>query len=264
MKKHHTIFILLFFIVMMLVGPVNTVMAESAESKILIFDEAELLSQEEYDTLNKLANELGGERATDIIILTTANSDNIDVVKMTENFYDDYGPGYDKPHGNAVILTMDMRNRDIYLAGFYKAEQYLDNKRLDKIRNKITPYLSDGAYADGFEKYIATVHRYMSFKPGVNPDNILFNIWFQLGAAAVIGAIVVSIMAYNSGGRVTVNRTTYEDAGTSGILDRKDQYIRTTVIKTKIEKNNSSGGGGGGGGGFTGGGHSHSGSRGKF
>lgn len=263
MKKQQLIFILPFFIVMLLVGPVITVMAESADGKVLIYDEAELLNQEQYNRLNKLANELGAERETDIIILTSTNSDNMDVVKMTENFYDNYGPGYDKPHGNAVILTMDMRNRDVYLAGFYKAEQYLDDDRLDKIRNKITPYLSDGAYADGFEKYIATVHRYMSFKPGVNPDNILFNIWFQLGAAAVIGAIVVSIMAYNSGGRVTVNRNTYEDASTSGMLDHKDQYIRTTVTKTKIQKNNNSGGGGGGGG-FTGGGHSHSGSRGKF
>ena len=102
----------------------------------------------------------------------------------------------------------------------------------------------------------------MGFKPGVNPDNILFNIWFQLGGALVIGGIVVGLMAYRSGGRVTVNSHTYEDASTSGIVDRQDQYIRTTVTKRKIEK--SSGSSSGGGGGITGGGHSHSGSRGKF
>jgi uncharacterized protein len=103
----------------------------------------------------------------------------------------------------------------------------------------------------------------MGFKPGVNPDNILFNIWFQLGGALAIGGIVVGMMVYRSGGRVTVNRQTYEDASNSGILDRQDQYIRTTVTKHKIEKSSGSSSSGGGGG-VTGGGHSHSGSRGKF
>ncbi|MNE72309.1 hypothetical protein D3C80_1682370 [compost metagenome] len=104
----------------------------------------------------------------------------------------------------------------------------------------------------------------MGFEPGVNPDNILFNIWFQLGGALAIGGIVVGMMAYRSGGRVTVNRRTYEDASTSGIVDHQDRYIRTTVTKTKIEKSSGGGSGGGGGGGVTSGGHSHSGSRGKF
>lgn len=235
----------------------------ATEIKMLVYDKAELLTQEEYDELNKMANEYGAKRETDIIILTTNNMENIDVVDMTEDFYDEMGLGYDKAFGNAVILTLDMNNRDVYLAGFYKAEKYLDDGRLDKIRNKITPYLSNGDYKLAFEKYIKTSYKYMGFEPGVNPDNILFSIWFQLGAAIAIGGIVVGIMAYRSGGRVTVNRKTYEDAGSSGIVDRQDRYIRTTVTKTKIQKN-TGGGSGGGGGGVTRGGHSHSGSRGKF
>lgn len=175
---------------------------------------------------------------------------------------------YDKPHGNTVILTMVMSARDgtrnVHLEGYYKAEKYLDSGRLTKIRSKITPDLSNGNYKQAFEKYIKTAHRYMGFEPGVNPDNILFNIWFQLGSAAAIGAIAVGIMAYRSGGRVTVNRRTYEDASTSGIMDHQDRYIRTTTTKRKIERNTGGGSGGGGGGGVTRGGHSHSSSSGKF
>lgn len=261
MRKLYMILTLLSFMSMLFIAPIQ--MEAAVEMKTLIHDEANLLSQEQYDELNELANEYGAKRETDFIIITTNNPDKIDVVDMTEDFYDDNAPGYDKPHGNAVILTLDMKSRDVYLAGFYKAEDYLDSGRLDKIRNKITPDLTDGYYADAFEVYIKTAYKYMGFRPGVNPDNILFNIWFQLGGAVVVGVIVVSVMAYRSGGRVTVNRQTYEDASTSGILEHQDRYIRTTVTKTKIEKSNS-GGGGGGGGGFTGGGHSHSGSRGKF
>ena len=75
-------------------------------------------------------------------------------------------------------------SRNVHLEGYYKAEKYLDAGRLTKIRDKITPDLSRGNYQEAFEKYIKTAHRYMGFEPDVNPDNILFNIWFQLGVAA--------------------------------------------------------------------------------
>ncbi|ANS77317.1 hypothetical protein AWM70_17960 [Paenibacillus yonginensis] len=237
--------------------------SEGNANKSLIYDEAHLLTAEQTKELNELALRYGAERETDFIIFTTDNPENLDVVDLTENFYDEKAPGYDKSHGNAAILTLDMRNRDVYLAGFYKAEERLDDGRLQKIRSKITPDLTEGNYADAFETYIKTAYKYMGFKPGVNPDNILFNGWFQLGVAVVIGGIVVGIMAYRSGGTVTVNRMTYEDAATSGVLAQEDRYIRTTTTRRKIERQ-SSGSGGGGGGGRTGGGHSHSGSRGSF
>ncbi|MEC0093813.1 hypothetical protein PMSM_26890 [Paenibacillus macquariensis subsp. macquariensis] len=262
MMKQRTILAILFFIAVYLAVPMEMSLA-SPELKTLIYDEAGLLNQEEYDELNLMANEYGAKRETDIIIYTSNNDDNVDVMKMTEDFYDDKGPGYDKSHGNAVILTMDMRNRDFYLAGFYKGEEYLDQGRLDKINDKISPDLANGDYRLAFQKYIQTAHRYMGFRPGVNPDNILFNGWFQLAVSVGIGGVIVGMMAYRSGGRVTVNRQTYEDSSTSGILERQDQYVRTTTTKRKIEKNNG-GGSGGGGGGTTGGGHSHSGSRGSF
>ena len=63
-----------------------------------------------------------------------------------QDFYDENAPGYDQPHGNTAILTLDMQNRDVYLAGFIKAEDYLDDSRLDLIRDKITPDLSSGNY----------------------------------------------------------------------------------------------------------------------
>lgn len=252
----------LAFLAVLLLLPMGQVDA----AKNLIYDEAGLLSSEEIASLNTLANELGAERETDIIIITTNNPDNIDIEIMVGDFYDDQAPGYDQPHGNAVILGLDMKERDVFLAGFAKAEVYLHNERLDQIRNRITPNLSNGNYYAAFESFIQTSHRYMGYEPHVNPENILFKLWFQLAVSIGLGALVVTTMAYRSGGRVTVNARTYEDGAASGVLNRQDQYIRTTVTKRKIPKNNGGGGSGrgGGGGGFTGGGRSYSGSRGKF
>lgn len=264
MRKQFALLAVLFLLAAYLTVPAGT--AAAAETKKLIYDEAGLLSAEEYAELNEMANKYGAKRETDMIIITSNNPEDIDVVVMTQDFYDEMALGYDKPHGNAVILTLDMKNRDVYLAGFYKAEQYLDDDRLDQIRYKITPDLSNGDYKRAFEKYIKTAHKYMGIKPGVNPENPLFSLGFQLIAAVIVGGLVGGVMTFRTGGRVTVNRRTYEDASTSGIVDRQDQYLRTTTTKRKIERNtsSSSGGGRGGGGGITGGGHSHSGSRGKF
>lgn len=251
----------------------------AAKDGKLIYDEAGLLTVTEYEELHRLAEKYGAKRETDIMIFTTNNPDLIDVEVLTQNFYDEYAPGYDKPHGNTVILTLDMGNRDVYLAGFYKAKTYLDDGRLDKIRERITPDLSSGDYSKAFATYIKTAHKYMGFEPNVNPDNPLFNIWFQLIVSVIIGGFVVCVMVFGSGGRVTVNRRTYEDAKTSGVIAHEDRYIRTTVKKRKIEKNTGSSGGSGfggsgsggsfggsgfGGGSVTRGGHSHSSSRGKF
>ncbi|MDF2650347.1 MAG: hypothetical protein K0Q73_6152 [Paenibacillus sp.] len=262
MKRNSMLLAVLFIFAVVLAVPME---AAATELKQLVYDNAGLLEQEEYDELNAMANQYGAKRETDIIIVTSNNKDNIDVMKMTQDFYDEHAPGFDKPHGNAAILTLDMRNREVYLAGFYKAELYLDDGRLDKIRSKISPDLTSGDYMQAFQTYIQTTHKYMGIRPGVNPDNLLFNIWFQLACSLGLGGIIVGVMAYQSGGRVTVNPRTYEDDSNSNILDNRDDYVRTTVTKQKIEKSSGGGSsGGGGGGGTTGGGHSHSGSRGSF
>jgi len=247
-----------------LASPFLASTAYAAEPKRMVYDDANLLDADERLLLESAAARHAEKRDTDFIIYTTNNEKNVDVVKLTQDFYDSKKLGYDKPHGNAVILTMDMRNREVYLAGFYKAKTLLDDGRLDKIRNKITPDLSGGYYYSAFSKYMNMADRYMGFKPGTNPDNIIFNGWFQLAVAFFIALFIVWGMKANAGGRVTVNAGTYANAGTSGIIDKHDIYLRTTVTKKPIPKPSSSGGGRGGGGGTTSGGHSHSGSRGSF
>ncbi|MCG7379894.1 TPM domain-containing protein [Paenibacillus sp. ACRSA] len=297
MKKgtYITLMTAFIFIVMCVASPWIPAQSAAAVTKELILDEANLLNSQEIEDLNTLANKYSAERETDLIVLTTNNEEQLTDELVTENFYDEQAPGYDKPHGNAVILTLDMYNRNVYVGGFYKGEDYVTNSRADEITAQIAPDLSDANYSQAFEKYLTMAYEYLGDKPldedsgtgstypgsnsgsnsgsssgnypsggsNANPDHILFNTWFQLAVSVVIGGIVVGIMAYNSGGRVTVNRATYEDSGASSVVDRGDRYIRTTVTKTKIEKNNNNGGGGGGGG-TTSGGHSHSGSSRSF
>lgn len=241
--------------------------AADSPSKQRIYDDAGLLSKSEVKELEALAEKHGAKRDTDFIILTTNNEENKDVKDFMQDFYDEQAPGYDKPHGNTAILALDMKKGDVYVAGFYKAKKYLDNHRATLVREKVTPDLSNENYYEAFQSFIKTSSKYMGIRPGVDPDNILLNLWFQIIASLAIAGAVVGIMAFNTGGRVTVNAATYQDNENTRVNHRRDQYIRTSTSKRRKPSNKSSGGGfsgGGGGGGVTRGGHSHSGSRGKF
>ena len=238
-------------------------------SKRRVYDFANLLNAEEIEQLEEKAEKYSKKRETDFIILTTNNTNGKDIVEYMQDFYDHEALGFDRAHGNTAIITIDMEHREVYLAGFSKGEEYLDDYRLDLIRDKISPNLSSGDYYGGFNKFLKLGYKYMGMNPNVDPNNILFNIWFQIIVSLGIAGIIVGGMAYNSGGKVTVSQGTYMDFKNSKVVNRRDNYLRTSVTKTRrpSSNNNSSGGGfggGGGGGGTTSGGHSHSGSRGSF
>lgn len=252
--------ILLLFFIVTAIQPVAA--AENMHQKV--YDFAGLLTASEIAELEDMSNEYSQKRQVDIMILTTKDTQGKDVVKYMEDFYDEKGLGFDKPHGNTAILTIDMEHREVYVAGFYKGEEYLDNSRCDLIRQKITPDLSEGNYYEAFRSFIKLSYQYMGIRPGVNPENILFKAWFQVLTSVISASVSVIAMAYNSGGRTTAGGGTYLDASHSSITDRRDIFVRTDITKRRKPSNKNNGGGGSFGGGVSGGGHSHSGSRGSF
>ncbi|WP_040979008.1 TPM domain-containing protein [Oceanobacillus jeddahense] len=235
--------------------------------KQYIYDDADIFTDNERTDLEQRAAEYSEENEIDILILTKDSSDERDIEPYLQDFYDEQGPGYDGEHGDTVILGLDFSggpgDRDLYVAGFYEGEKYIDDSRGEQIVEQIIPDLSANDYYDASLLYFEKVDQYMGVSPLVNPDGFLLQTWFHLLAAVIIGAAIVGSMIFNMGGRVTTNASTYLDANNSHVKSKSDRYLRKSVTKTKIQKN-SGGGRGGGGGGMTRGGHSHSGARGKF
>lgn len=229
-----------------------------AAEKQRIYDFAELLTEEEVLELEALSAEYSAEREVDITILTIDDSEGLDIVEYVEDFYDYNGLGYERSHGNTVMLAVDLSHRDVYIAGFYKGEDYIYNERANMIREEITTDLSDGYFYDAFYRYIELTYEYL----GSEPVNLFETLSFQIITSLVIATIVVGILLYRSSGRVTTSARTYLDENNSAVTKQRDRYIRTSV--TKMKKPSDKGGSSGGGGGVTKAGHSHSGSRGKF
>ena len=236
------------------------VQAQSTNQKQYIYDNADVLTSEEEKQLEALASTLSEERNTAFIIVTVNGTDGKSIREYMGDFYDEQAPGYDKPHGNTAMLTIDFEERDVFLSAFKLAEKYLDDDRLETIRLDITSDLTDGYYYDAFSNFMYDAHSYMGYLPDeVNPNSFFFQWWFQLAVSLVVAGVAVFIMVARSGGVVTVNGSTYIDQNQSGVVKRQDNYIRTTVTKQKKPDDSNSSGGG-----TTGGGHSYSGSGGKF
>lgn len=264
------------------------VLAASLDQEQHVYDEAGLLSSSEIEELEGLCIKYGEKAGIEIIILTHDDSSAPYAETYIENFEDKL------PVGDRVYLLVDMYNRDVFMEGYGKAETYIHSKRIDVILDEIVPELSDGNFYNAFVTYIEKSAAYMEDDSELNYDhdytvgrpqskdpnaayydetwseeyntaeNPLSSVWLQLIISFIIGAVVVGIMAYNSGGRMTTGADSYIDSTKSGLIGRQDMYLRTHVTKVRKPQNNNTSGGSGGfnAGGFRGGtssgGRSHS------
>lgn len=226
-----------------------------------IYDNANLLSEPEITELEAIAAEYSRQHNTDFLFLTSEEQEAGDIVEYMSGFFDEWAA--ENSQENAVLLSMNIATRDVYLSGFGTAETTLDNQRVDLVLDRILPEMQRGDYAEAFRETVITSSRYMEFRPGVNPESIFFKTWFQLAVALLLGAAIVGFMLYNSGGRVTTTATTYFDNNHTKVTGKLDQFRNKTISRRKVPKK-SSGGGGFGGGGSTGGGRSFSGGGRKF
>lgn len=260
-----------------------------------VYDEAGLMTDKEITDLEELSEEYGENAGIEIFILTHDDPNSTYPERYIEDFDDQL------PVGDRLYFLYDVSREEIFMEGYGLAETYIHSKRIDKIFDNVVDDLNNGYYYDAFETYIVMSADYMADESelnydhdyyydsppeGFDPDNeynydeydydryyddepqgenILLNVWFQLFISLIIGAVVVGLLAYNSSGRMTAGSRDYLDRSKSGLIGRRDHYIRSTVTKVRKPTQNTSSGGSRGGfnsGGFRGGsssgGRSHS------
>lgn len=247
-----TIVAMLFFLLLMLGG-----LSASAQTDQLIYDEAGLLTQEEAEELRALAESYSEEQNVKFLFLTTNSTEGQSIEGYMGDFFDERADNTGQE--NAVLLTIDIGSREVYLAGFGTAERTLDAERIDLVLDRIMPEMRSADYGAAFRDTVVTSSRYMEYRPGVNPESIFLKTWFHLTIALLLAGGIVGVMLYNVGGRVTTTPGTYIDRDHTRVRSEQDRFRNKTVTRSKVPQNKGGGGGGFGGGGTTGGGRSFSG-----
>lgn len=282
---------LLFFTVLFVLSTFSTLTAFAAPEDQKVYDNYGLFTETEVTDLENDFREYGEEGQVDIVVVTTDDLEGKTRKQYLEDFYDQYGFGYNQDFGDAVLILINMNSDDrgVEIQGYGDAELYVNNDRIEYILDDIVPLLSNAEYYNAMVEFAKQVSYYMDEENGVNASptygvegsgdyygeasydgpsdyygqekvtDIFYNPLFQIGLSLVIGAVVVLIMALQSGGKVTVHNRTYLDDQHSGVVANRDDYIRTTVTRVKKPSNNDGGGRSSGGGGVSSGGSSHSG-----
>ena len=288
MKKLFTLFLCSLWIVLLFTKPWIVFADETTPQ--YVYDEEQLLTEEEMIKLENLCKTKGEEAKVSILLLTKPlSSYEAEKTYMEEVFDTLYDAG--TILADTAMLLINMEIRDVYIQGYGQCEFYLNNDRIEYILDDIIPYLSDGDYYDAMELFIEEVVYYMGESQGVDfdyeygedygeswdgpsnyyPDSEAMSPSMKLKQipwiililiSFAIGGIAVAIMASSSGGKMTVNSHSYFDEANSRLTVKRDDYVRTNVTKRRKPQETTRSGGSGrssGGGGISTGGHSHSG-----
>lgn len=234
------------------------------ETQNKVYDDAQLFTADEIDTLQKMC--VGSAEGTklDIAVATVDDTNGKSSMKYAEDFYDDNGLGYDQG-ASGLILLIDMDNREIYISTAGIAIQYFNDDDIEDILTDLDDYMAYGDYYNAAVTYVNDVVSHVSYindryysdvEPWFEGDyedfkdyedapgkTIFANPLIDLLIALAISAVIVAIMSFNSKSKMTVDANTYINRNEFDIHRSMDTYLRTSVTKHKISSSGSSGSG---------------------
>lgn len=246
---------------------------QQASAKYTISDEAGLIdSQDNLDSIANGCERIYQEFDTEVYILTR----NSIPTNSRKKYLEDYADMNAVEDAVMLLINMDSNNRGYEIQGYGSAEFSISDSRIEDILDEMYGDMVAGNYTDAINTYVQEVYyactsfdyqdydenpdNYIPHSNGPDYNSRLYHPLMQLACAAGIALIIVIIMVSNSGGKTTVNQSTYLDKSDSRLLARYDHYVRTSTSKRRKPSDSSgSGRSGGGGGGVSSGGRSHSG-----
>jgi uncharacterized protein len=226
-----------------------------------VYDNADLLTQEEETSLQQLCVDASEKSKADIIIVTVDSLEGQTAQAYADDFFDYNGFGYEEEMGTGTLFLISIEDRECAFSTSGDCEDIFSQNASDKIREDVTAYLSDGEYYNGLVTYVENTQEYIE-NGGKSDTQKVRDYIIEIVAALVIGAISIWIMYSGSTSKMTVDGYTYATGHKSELLQHHDVFERTTTISRHIEKNN--GGSGGSGSHIGSSGNSHGGSSGSF
>ncbi len=225
-------------------GTVETVSTRNNAGLIVtenrVFDQADLLSDAEEQSLERDIKQVRQKKKTDIVMVTTNDAEGKSSEAYADDFYDTHDFGYEDSHGTGILFLIDMDNRNIWISTSGACMKYYTSGRIDDAIDTVYDALKEGQYATVFTGLLSSVSKYMYDDTGFDME--------YLGYAAIIAGILAGLvllcLVVNRGGSVTVSSGSYLVGSSKDVYRRSDVHYDTVVHKRKIE-NSSSGGGGG-------------------
>lgn len=256
-RKQHLIFIAGFLV--LTCGVVRPVWAETDGAVFGIYDNAGLLTEEENSDLAGKMEALADKSGWEVYMLTTEDAGGYDTREYSEEFLNEHLTGDD-----GIVYTIDLDNRELYLATTGEAIYYLTDERIEDIIDSGYDFVADGFYADAFSEMIdATADAWNRGIPSgqytydtdtgkivkyQEPKNIK---WYEVLIAVAIACGVFAAVFLGVLGKYRLKWGTYKydfrANGRVNLTNQEDRLVNQLVTHHHIQRNTSSGSGGEGG-----------------
>ena len=239
----------------MLLGSTQAVLAAVPP----VYDEAEILTEEECVDLLEQVNALREKTGWDIFAVTIANANG----KSAEEYADDFYDAQTSEDSDGVLALIDMDNGDICISTCGEAIRYLEDARIEAILDDAFYYAVDGDYAGCLSAMISGIEYY--YDKGIHEDQYNYDVetgavseyrtltWMEivpvslLSAGAGIAIYCVVINRYSLKGSTRNDEYPYSRYGKVDLTDTEDRFVHQTLTHHVIQTNNGSRSGGGGG-----------------
>ena len=217
------------------------VIAPAPAREILVFDEADLLSDGEEMTLSSRLEEISHACNAQIVIATIASMNGGDVDTYVDYVYDTMGFGYGENRDGVLLLVcMDPREYRILSNGYPGTA--IGNVEIDTIGSAIVSDLSDGDYADAFGIFADKCAYYLNGHLNGFPFDVGGSLLLSLVVGLVVGLITAFVLkAQLKSVRKQDRANVYVKSGSMHVDVMNDIFLYRNVTRTEKPKNNSSG-----------------------
>jgi uncharacterized protein len=250
LKKLNAFLIAFIFIV---ISQFSTIAGELNNVK----DYLDYLTDEEESLLQESIDSVKTDYSLDAVIVITDDTEGKSSMEFADDYYDynGYGVGSD---ASGLLMLVNMDQREVWISTTGKAIDIFTDSRIAEMVNHVISPLSDGNYFEASNAFIDDIKSYaeMGVPQGQHRvegepyykttyfDRVLklMKSFYVYLIAFVISGIATILVSLSSKGSVTINNHTYEGKGSFALSSSRDDFLRETTTKTRIQTNSDSGG----------------------
>ena len=222
-----------------------------------IFDDAEVLTEDEDNELEASLEELSVRQSFDVVVATIDSLEDEGYTSMEEyadDLYDycQYGYGENR---DGVLLLVSIGDRKWHISTCGYGITAFTDAGIQYLGEQMTPFMADGDYAGAFRTFVQWTDAYVTAAREGHPydvDNMpheSLSIMY-LGLALVIGLVTALIVTGVMKSQLKSvapqqDATSYVRQGSMKLTNQRDLFLYRDVHRTERPKETSSGDSGG-------------------
>lgn len=214
-----------------------------------VFDQADLLSFEQEDSLQHSIDAFKGEYNADMVIVTTTDAEGKTSREYADDYFDfnGFGMGSDK---SGILFLINMDARETYISTSGTMIDILSDDRTGDLLDAQTPYLQDGDYYGALALSIDRTGGYMAAGPVAGqyrqPENGLSPLWMVISIliGAGVGGLVVLIIYKTYKKEYKTVPYDYQNQAKLNLKTKQDTLVDTRVTSRYIPPPDSGSGSG--------------------